>query len=246
MRRFEILDLVPFLWIGSQQAQHNRDRVFDIFLGLPTDLLAGSGDVQLVVAVGDGDHPRLDKGFLHEWDMIFKPGHDLGWTLRDLISGDLMPVQKLTELPLQLIETKGDRFADHHDKVLKQIGPTFDGLDDRSRHIIQVQVGGPVGNVSRENVRLEASFEDTGRLLRDRDRVALVIVTTGDPHDDNRDMLPFIVHDRLGFDLRFRIGPLGVHLGIFVDLHARPGRLVDEHRTDENELFDLEILRRFQ
>src|SRR5665811_2424383 len=80
---------------------------------------------------------------------------------------------------------------------------------------------------------------DALNLVRERNRVAEVVIHAGDTQQNGGNIATFVADDLFGANLRFRVCPRRPDRPVFVDELPRLSRAMDEHRAREDKLFDL-------
>ena len=229
---------VPADGIVFERRDHLGQRLAQRALRLPIEQRAGARDVEGVVVVGPIDHPRLDE--LLPGEKAMRPGARLGDQPGDALRLRGLLVQQAHERVLQLVVAERVRFADQDRGLRRQLRAPRDGALDGVDHVVQVDEGLTVRGLAGVEMPGELPLVDALHLVRERRRVADVVVDTGEAQDHGGDAVALLPDQRLGADLRLGVGPGRPERPVLVDELSRLARFVHEHGAGENELVDFE------
>ena len=100
--------------------------------------------------------------------------------------------------------------------------------------------------ISRIDVSGRILFVDPRDLIGEESIAAQIVIYPRRPHVDDRNRAVLLMNQTLGLGLRLAVRKVGFEGPVFVDDIARATGLVRQHRTREDELFDLECPQRMQ
>src|SRR5581483_8657252 len=112
----------------------------------------------------------------------------------------------------------------------------LNGIDE----VIHVDERLAMGRAAGIEATGEAPLVDPLNLVRERNRVAEIVIDAGYAEQHGRDIAALLADDLLRADLRFRIGPGRLQWPVFIDELSRLGGAMHEHRAREHELLDHE------
>ena len=247
------MPFVRYQWTGSflKQIEYFRQVVAQTVRRSPTEKLFCPRNIERVVIVRHVHHERADERFLALVEVIRNDGLHLrldpGGGFRDRLrhrqrAPSRFSMDQAADLILQRPVTDGIRLAGEDCRLLRQIGALVDDAADQVDKVVLVDDGLPDPGIARIEPALERSFVDTRDLMRQGRDSALIVIKSGQPKDDDRDVA-MSAADRLfrgGF--RSGIGPFRCDRGLFVDAFAGLAGLVDQHGSGEDELLDVEVL----
>jgi DNA-binding winged helix-turn-helix (wHTH) protein len=148
------------------------------------------------------------------------------------------------ERSLKLIVAQRFRLTDQQGRIGIELVATLHGFYDCLGHVFQVNKRLPPRDVAGKEFARQLALEDALDLVRERDRVAFVVVDAGDAQADGTNVSALSADQRFGRDFRARVVPFRLERRMLVDaLPGLRGR-VGEHGAGEDELFDLELVQR--
>ena len=101
--------------------------------------------------------------------------------------------------------------------------------------------------MSPEKMRpMKPLFVNALDLMRDRDRMAVIVIHTGDAQKHHRHVASLTQDQLLRRDLRLGIIPFRLERPIFVDALSRFARRMHEHGAGKDELLDLKVAQSVQ
>ena len=92
-----------------------------------------------------------------------------------------------------------------------------------------------------EDAARDLALEDALDLMRDRDRMAAVVVDAGDAQEHERHIASVGAEELLRPDLRLRVGPRRRERRLLADSLPRLRRCLHQHRARKHELLDVEV-----
>lgn len=144
-------------------------------------------------------------------------------------------VDQIADAQLHLMIGGGLLLADQEGGFVGQCGATVDCPHDGVDEIVAVQIWLPVGDVAREQIGGRPPLKDSGDLLGDEGRPAILVIDAGKAEDGNLDVATVLVEQRRGVDLGLGIGPAWVDRRLFVDHAFFGARSVHQHRAGRNK-----------
>ena len=238
-RRLEALLAIPANRIGFQRRHHLGQCLPQRSHGRPVKQVAGARDVECVVVVGAVDHPRFDESFL-AGDLILQPGAELGHRCRNAVRFVRLTADQPHECVLQFVVAQRLGLTDQDRSLRRQLGAAINGALDGINYILKMDVGLPMRDFTGIQTSGKLSLVDALDLMRQRRRMAEIVVDARHAQDGRRYVAALGVDDLFGADLRLRVSPGRTQGPVLVNELARFDRPVHQHRTGENELFDVE------
>src|SRR5690606_29768896 len=151
-------------------------------------------------------------------------------------------VDEPRKLVLQFQVAQHAALTDQECGNFREVRTTADGVADGVHHVIAVYERLAGGDVAGKQVALQAPFVDALHLVRKRRYPAVLVVHAGDAEHRVRNSPVMMFDGFFSLELRLRVLPGRSERRVFRDGYARPRRLVHEHRTRIEKLFDLEVL----
>ncbi len=122
----------------------------------------------------------------------------------------------------------------------------LDGERQRLDHILHMHEGRSMRDVAGKHVADEALFVNALDLMRDWDRMAAIVIHTGDAQKHHRHVAPLTQEQLLRRDLRLGIIPFWFERPILVDTLSRFARRMHKHGAGKYELLDLKVAQSMQ
>ena len=233
----ELVVLVPVRRIGLERCDHGGQRCQQGMARRPAQQRAGAADVELIMVVGDLDHPGPDEGIVRK-HLLLHPGARLDQGLGQRHHRPGFAMHELADAPLQGFVAGRLGFPEEKGDLSRQVAPPVHHALDRIDEIVEVQRRLAVRGVAGEQVAGGLTLVDAGDLLGEEGGAAALVVDAGRPQDHDGDQTVLGPNQLFRLDLRLRVGPLGFERPVLGD---RPSRLrggVNEHRAREHELLD--------
>ena len=190
------------------------------------------------MVVGAVDHPRHDEPLLsgqvgqHPGARL-RQGRQRGGDRDGFHAGT---ADQARDGVLQLVVAEHLRLAEEERKLRRKCGPALHDALDGVHQVIHVHEGLAVRRRAGVEPAGEVTLIDALDLVRQRDRVAQVVVDAGDAQQHGRDVASLVADELLGPDLRRRVRPGRLERPVFREELARLPRPVHEHRAREDEL----------
>ena len=143
---------------------------------------------------------------------------------------------------LQFVVAQCLRFAEEDRRLRRQLSATIDNALDGVQQVILVQKGLAVRGLARIQMTGKLPLIDALHLVRQRGRVAVIVVDTSDTKQHGGNIAAFRADERFGLYLRFRVGPGRPYRRVLGEEYARLARPVHEHGAGENKLRNFEAL----
>ena len=135
-------------------------------------------------------------------------------------------------------------FADEERQLLGEFSPLIDNRSNRVREVVAMNERLGSAEHSRIEMGAQAVLVDARNLLRQEGGATLIFIHACDPQKYDRDGTSPIPEELLRAHFRLRVGPAWLDGGVLTDALVWTGcRLVHQHRTCEDELLHLEVLK---
>jgi hypothetical protein len=131
----------------------------------PVEKRAGASDVELVMIVGEVDHPRLHEGVLVE-GILLHPGARLSDRLRHRTHGPGLAVDQPADAPLEVFIARGLLLPEQDRALLGQAVAAHDDPLDSVSKIFQMEIRLSPGGVARKQVPQGLTLVNPRNLLR--------------------------------------------------------------------------------
>ena len=236
-RGIELVVRIPVRRIGLEGSNHGGQGRQQGMARRPAQQRAGAADVELIMVVGNLDHPGPDEGIVRK-HLLLHPGARLDQRLGQRHYRPGLAMHELADAPLQGFVAGRLGFPEEKGDLSRQVAPPVHHALDRIDEIIKVQRRLAVRGVSGEQVAGGLALVDAGDLLGKKRGAAALVVDPGRPQDHDGDQTVLGSNQLFRLDLRLRVGPLGFERPVLGD---RPSWLrggVNEHRTRKHELLD--------
>jgi len=233
----ELVVFIPIRRIGLERVDHRWQRCQQRMARRPAQERPGAADVELIVIIGDLDHPGADEGIVRK-HLVLDPGpcldqglgqgHDRpGLSMHEFSDA---PLQRLVAWRLGLPEKKGD--------LGRQILPPVHDTLDRVDQVFEMQRRLAVRRIAGEEIARGLALVDAGDLLGKESGTAALVIDASRAQDHDRNRVALRSKQPFRLDLGLRIGPFGLERPVLRDRPSRSRGSVDEHRAGKDELFD--------
>jgi hypothetical protein len=252
-RRRQAIGLVPGGRILLERPDHFGQPVLEPMPRLPTEQLARTRDVELVMVVGHPHHEGFDERRLalvervgHDrLELLLRPGaqrrggfgHTQGRPVLDAVN-------QIAQLVLKRFIAHRLGLADQDRRTRGDVLASIDGAAEGVEHVLAVDHRLTNEGRARIKMALEVAQMNARHLIGERRHRGLLVIEPGEAQQDKRDAAVLLTDRLLGFRLAPGVGPARIDRLVLVDRLAGLSRSMHQHRARIDELLDVEALQR--